>query len=230
MQKSTLFLKQTKGMLQIQSFVFNPFQENTYVVFDETGECVIIDPGCYEPEERFELDTFITDRNLTVKLLLNTHCHVDHVLGNYFVKEKYKVKFLMHAKEEAVLRAVKVYAPNYGLTHYEEALPDQFIDERDTISFGHQQLKVLFVPGHAPGHIAFYSEPSKALIAGDVLFYNSIGRTDLPGGNYETLIDSIHTKLFALPDAVTVYPGHGPETTIGYEKKTNPFCAITHVR
>jgi hydroxyacylglutathione hydrolase len=217
-------------VLKIQSFVFNPFEENTYVLHDETNECVVIDPGCFDQAERFELESFIADNNLTVKLLLNTHCHIDHVLGNYFVKEKYKVNFLMHQKEEVVLRAVKVYAPNYGLPEYTEALPDQFVDEGETISFGNQQLKVVFVPGHSPGHIAFYQEQSKVLIAGDVLFRNSIGRTDLPGGNYETLIDSIHSKLFTLPDAVVVYPGHGPETTIGYEKRTNPFCAITHAK
>jgi hydroxyacylglutathione hydrolase len=227
MQKSTLFLKQTKMMLQIQSFVFNGFEENTYVLYDESGECVVIDPGCYEADERFELETFISDNNLTVKYLLNTHCHVDHVLGNYFVREKYKVKFLMNKKEEVVLKAVKVYAPTYGLSQYHEALPDQFIDEGDVITFGKQILRVLFVPGHSPGHVAFYSEEARAIIAGDVLFHNSIGRTDLPGGNYETLIQSIHQQFFKLPDEVIVYPGHGPETTIGYEKKTNPFCALT---
>lgn len=217
-------------MLQIQSFVFNPFQENTYVLYDETGECVVIDPGCYEAEERYELESFISDNKLSVKYLLNTHCHIDHVLGNYFVKEKYKVKFLMHQKDEQVLRAVKVYAPNYGLTQYHEALPDEFVEENQVITFGTQKLKVLFVPGHAPGHIAFYEESAGCVIGGDVLFYNSIGRTDLPGGNYETLIESIHKKLFTLPDNVVVYPGHGPETTVGFEKRTNPFCALTEAK
>ena len=213
-------------MLQVKSFVFNPFQENTYVLHDETGAAVIVDPGCLEREEKEELAEFIRTKNLSVKLLLNTHCHVDHVLGNDFVKESYQVKFLMHKNDLPVLKAVKVYAPNYGFFTYREAEPDGFLDEGDTVSFGNQNLKVLFVPGHAPGHIAFYDESSKILIAGDVLFYNSIGRTDLPGGNYDTLIDSIQQKLFKLPDDVTVYPGHGPETTIGFEKKTNPFCAV----
>ncbi|HYG04638.1 MAG TPA: MBL fold metallo-hydrolase [Chryseosolibacter sp.] len=213
-------------MLQIKSFVFNPFQENTYVLYDETGECVIVDPGCYEPSEELELKSFIDDNKLTVKYLLNTHCHIDHVLGNYFVKNTFGVKFLMHAADEPVLRAVKVYAPNYGMVKYSETLPDSFLEEGDVVTFGTQALKVLFVPGHAPGHIAFYQEGTRTLISGDVLFYNSIGRTDLPGGNYSVLINSIHQKLFTLPDAVIVYPGHGPETTIGHEKKTNPFCAI----
>jgi hydroxyacylglutathione hydrolase len=217
-------------MLQIQSFVFNPFQENTYVLYDESGECVVVDPGCYEADERYELESFISDKKLTVKYLLNTHCHVDHVLGNYFVKEKYRVKFLMHQKDEQVLRAVKVYAPNYGLTQYHEALPDEFIEENQVIYFGTQKLKVLFVPGHSPGHVAFYEESAGVVIGGDVLFYNSIGRTDLPGGNYETLIESIHKKMFKLPDNVIVYPGHGPETTVGFEKRTNPFCALTEAK
>lgn len=200
------------------------------MLFDETRECVIIDPGCYEPDEQYELESFITDHKLNVKLLLNTHCHVDHVLGNYFVKEKFKVKLLIHEKDEPVLKAVKVYAPNYGLFKYQDSTPDGYLNEGDTVQFGNQSLKTLFVPGHAPGHIAFYHEEQQILMGGDVLFYNSIGRTDLPGGNHQVLIRSIHEKLFTLPDAVTVYPGHGPETTIGFEKKTNPFCSLTNAR
>lgn len=218
------------NMLKVQSFVFNPFQENTYILFDETNECVIIDPGCGDEDENKILSSFIEKNKLTVKLLLNTHCHIDHVLGNYFVKEKFKVKFLMHEADLPVLKAVKVYAPNYGIAQYTEAEPDGFLKESDIVQFGNQSLKVLFVPGHAPGHIAFYDEVNQIVIGGDVLFYNSIGRTDLPGGNYEQLINSIHQKLFTLPDDVTVYPGHGPETTIGIEKKTNPFCALTDAR
>jgi len=125
------------------------------------------------------------------------------------------------------LKSVKAYAPNYGFATYAEAEADVYLEEGDLITFGNQQLSVLFVPGHSPGHIAFYNENEKTLIAGDVLFLNSIGRTDLPGGNHTTLIESIHQKLFTLPDDVTVYPGHGPETTIGFERKTNPFCALT---
>jgi glyoxylase-like metal-dependent hydrolase (beta-lactamase superfamily II) len=216
-------------MIQIRSFVFNPLQENTYVLYDETRECVVIDPGCIEREEEEELSNFIQAEQLKVTLLLNTHCHVDHVLGNYFIKEKYKTRLLIHAKDLPQLKAVKVYAPGYGIHQYQETEPDGFIEENDVIKFGQQSLQVLFVPGHAPGHVAFYNEKSKVLIGGDVLFYNSIGRTDLPGGNFETLISSIHNKLFTLPDDVTVYPGHGPETTIGFEKRTNPFCAIAKV-
>jgi glyoxylase-like metal-dependent hydrolase (beta-lactamase superfamily II) len=162
--------------------------------------------------------------------VLITHCHVDHVLGNYFVKEKYNTRLLIHEKEEPLLRAVKAYAPNYGLHQYQESAPDGYLAEGDTVKFGNQALAVLFVPGHSPGHIAFYDATHKILVGGDVLFYNSIGRTDMPGGSHSTLIKSIHDKLFILPDDVKVYPGHGPETTIGFEKRTNPFCALTNVK
>jgi hydroxyacylglutathione hydrolase len=216
-------------MIKLRSFVFNPLQENTYVLFDETKECVIIDPGCLEREEEEELSNFIQNEELKVTLLLNTHCHIDHVLGNYFVKEKYKAPLLIHPNDLPVLKAVKVYAPSYGIFQYQETEPDGYLKEGETIRFGNQSLRVLFVPGHAPGHVAFYHEADKIVIGGDVLFYNSIGRTDLPGGNFDTLIASIHTVLFKLPDDVTVYPGHGPETTIGFEKRTNPFCALTNI-
>jgi hydroxyacylglutathione hydrolase len=213
-------------MLLIKKFEFNPFQENTYLLYDDTTECVVVDPGCYDRDEQEELSSFIEAQGLKVKMLLNTHCHVDHVLGNWYVKSKYDVKLYIHPKEEMVLRAVKVYAPNYGMFEYQEAEPDGYLDESKTVEFGNQKLKVLFVPGHAPGHVAFYDEPSEQLISGDVLFYNSIGRTDLPGGNYDTLITSIHQQIFTLPDSVVVYPGHGPKTSVGFEKKTNPFCAL----
>ena len=217
----------SNAMLKIRKFEFNPFGENTYVLYDETHQCVIIDPGCYDRTEQEELSTFIEATELKVIMLLNTHCHVDHVLGNWYVKNKYNVKLYIHAKDEVVLKAVKVYAPNYGMFEYQETQPDEFLDEGMEVKFGNQVLKVLFVPGHAPGHIAFYHEQSHHLIGGDVLFYNSIGRTDLPGGNHHTLIESIHKKIFTLPDDVVVFPGHGPETTVGFEKKTNPFCKIT---
>jgi hydroxyacylglutathione hydrolase len=213
-------------MLQVKIFEFNPFQENTYVLFDESLECVVIDPGCSDAHEEALLVNFIETNKLTVKLLLNTHCHIDHVLGNWFIKTKYGVDLLIHQADEVVLNAVKVYAPNYGFPGYQETKPDGYLKESDEVNFGDQVMQVLFVPGHAPGHIAFYSAAEKILISGDVLFFNSVGRTDLPGGDTQTLMDSIQKKLFLLPDDVTVYPGHGPETTIGFEKKTNPFCAL----
>ena len=197
------------------------------MLYDESREAVIIDPGCYEQEEKRALDSFIESKKLIVKYLLNTHCHIDHVLGNDHVKEKYKVPFLIHETEFPVLKAVKSYASNYGFVKYHEALPDKYVRESDIVRFGNCELLVLFLPGHAPGHIGFYCEKEKMIIAGDVLFQRSVGRTDLPGGNFETLINSIHQKLFTLPDEVVVYPGHGDPTTIGEEKISNPFCALS---
>lgn len=214
-------------MLQIKKFTFNPFAENTYVLFDNSKECVVIDPGCYEKSEQQELIEFIESNGLVVKKLLNTHCHIDHVLGNAFVKRKFNVGLFINPIEEAMLRAVKSYASNYGFFQYEDSVADGFLTEKDVVEFGEQRLKILFVPGHSPGHLAFYDQHSRSLIGGDVLFENSIGRTDLPGGNFNTLIASIHEKFFTLPDDVTVYCGHGEETSIGFEKRTNPFCAIT---
>ncbi|HEU5146714.1 MAG TPA: MBL fold metallo-hydrolase [Chryseosolibacter sp.] len=216
-------------MLQVRSFVFNPFQENTFVLYDETKECVIIDPGCSDESEKSQLREFIKNEKLRVKLLLNTHCHIDHVLGNRFVKDTYKVNLLIHRTEEPILKAAEVYAPSYGFHDYEHLPADGWLEEGDFLMIGNQTFVVIFVPGHSPGHVAFYSEKNRILIGGDVLFYNSIGRTDLPGGNHQTLLNSIHTKLFTLPDYVKVYPGHGPETTIGFEKKTNPFCALNNI-
>ncbi|HTF17898.1 MAG TPA: MBL fold metallo-hydrolase [Chryseolinea sp.] len=210
-------------MLQIASMTFNPFQENTYVLYDESGTCVVVDPGCYEPDEQLELKAFISGNNLRVVQLINTHCHIDHVLGNEFVKQTYNVGLFIHRLDEPVLRAVSAYAPNYGFNQYQPAAVDGFLEEGGEITVGKTKLAVLFVPGHAPGHIAFYSANDKALISGDVLFYNSIGRTDLPGGHPDTLEKSIREKLFTLPDDTAVYPGHGPKTSIGFEKRTNPF-------
>lgn len=214
-------------MIAIQSFVFNAFQENTYIISDKTNECVIIDPGCYDDHEKKELADYIQHHQLNVRMLLNTHCHIDHILGNDFVKQKYETKLYIHRTEEFVLNAQKILAPHYGFNRYQEARPDGYLEEGDVIAFGLQKFSVLFVPGHSPGHIAFYNEKEKVVLAGDVLFQNSVGRTDLPGGNHNTLVNSIHKKLFTLPDEVTVYPGHGGETTIGVEKRTNPFCALT---
>ncbi len=210
-------------MLTVKSFTFNPFQENTYVLYDDTKECVIIDPGCYEKGEEQELHDFIKQHDLTVKLLLNTHCHIDHVLGNYFVKKTFHVDLCIHPMEHPVLKSVESYAPNYGFSKYSSTTPDIDLKEGDRVSFGDQELDIIFAPGHSPGHVCFYSIPDKVLLGGDVLFKGSIGRTDLPGGDHDTLITSIREKLFMLPSDVTVYSGHGPETTIGAEKRTNPF-------
>lgn len=210
-------------MLQIKSFTFNPIQENTYILYDETKSCVIIDPGCYDADEKAELKEFITENELKPIHLINTHCHVDHVLGNAFVKKTFGLPLQIHPKEVEVLRSVKVYAPHYGLSNYEETDPDAFFDEGDQIKFGNTVLDILFVPGHSPGSVAFVDHVSKTVIAGDVLFFRSIGRSDLPGGHHQTLIRSIETKLFALEDDYKVYPGHGQTTNIGDERKLNPY-------
>lgn len=200
--------------------------ENTYLLYDETKECIIIDPGCYEKEEQEALHEFIQTENLKVVQLINTHCHIDHVLGNYFVKDKYKVKLATSAIEEQVLKAVKTYSSNYGFPLYQEATVDNYLEEGQQIRFGDSVLDILFVPGHSPGHLVFYNTKENICIGGDVLFLRSVGRTDLPGGDHETLMRSIREKMYALPDGMTVYPGHGPTTTIGEEKQFNPFCAV----
>lgn len=213
-------------MIQIHNFVFSPFLENTYVVYDETKEALIIDPGCYEPEEKKELADFISENELKVVGLINTHCHIDHVFGNNFIKKKYLVDLRIHPEDEATLRSVEVYAPAYGFTQYEKSEADSFFNEGDKITFGNSSFDILFTPGHAPGHVVFVNHDQKICIGGDVLFDGSIGRTDLPGGEYDVLVDSIHKKMFALADEMTVYPGHGGTTTIGKEKATNPFVGL----
>ncbi|MFD2037651.1 MBL fold metallo-hydrolase [Belliella marina] len=210
-------------MLQLKSFTFNPFMENTYVLYDETKEAVIFDPGCYEKKEQEILHSFILAEGLKVKYLINTHCHIDHVLGNSFVKKKYNVPLLIHQNEVIVLKSVSAYASNYGFPAYDESEADQFIDENDQIKFGNTILEIKFVPGHAPGHLIFYHQDTNICIAGDTLFQGSIGRTDLPGGDHQTLLSKIKSEMFTLPEDMTVYPGHGPETSVGTEKEYNPF-------
>jgi len=188
--------------------------------------CIIVDPGCYESDEYEELKNYISEKNLEPQSIINTHCHVDHVLGVDYLKDYYKIPFYISKKELPVLQSVKLYAPAYGFNAFKEPHPDGFLVEGDEISLGESTWRILDVPGHAPGHIAIYEESNKICLAGDVLFLNSIGRTDLPGGDYDTLINSIRNKLFVLPDDVTVYPGHGPETTIAEEKLHNPFCGL----
>ncbi len=208
-------------MITIQQFCFNAFGENTYVLSDETKECVIIDPGCYEQHEQIELSDYIDSAGLNVVKLINTHCHIDHVLGNFFVKEKYKVDLGIHPKEEVMLNAIPVVAQNYGFPLYAHTNHDYTLGE--TVSFGNSTLDCIFAPGHSPGHVMFYNKSQEFCIGGDVLFRQSIGRTDLPYGDHDTLINAIKTTVFNLPDNTVVYPGHGPETTIGYEKEHNPF-------
>ena len=210
-------------MIQISFFTFGPFQENTYVLYDETKECLIIDPGCSDGHERQELVSLIEKEKLKPVKLLNTHCHIDHVLGNKFVAEKYRLGLEVNKHDLPMLKALPIVAKNYGVFAEESPAPSTFIDEGDRIKFGQSEMEILFTPGHSPGSICFVNKKQKIVIGGDVLFYGSIGRTNLPGGNHATLISSIKTKLFPLGDDFEVFPGHGPSTKIGFEKMNNPF-------
>ena len=209
--------------MNIKQFTFGPFQENTFVLYDETKECVIVDPGCTSSNEQQELKNYIVNEKLIVKHLLNTHCHVDHIAGNKFVYDTFGHKPLIHKDDLIILNNQETICKMYGLPCEVSPQPEGFISESDNIRFGNCELKIIHAPGHAPGHVVFYHEQSKSLINGDVLFKRSIGRTDLMLGNHEQLLQSIRTKLFVLPDDTIVYCGHGPETTIGDEKSLNPF-------
>ncbi len=208
--------------MNIKTFVFNPFFENTYVLSDEAGNAIIIDSGCYEAAEKKQLYDFVAERGLHVLAMINTHCHIDHVLGNDAVKDHFKVDLWVPKNEGDVYRAIPSYAPSYGFTGYREAQVDHWYEE-GLQSFGDLKFDAIEVPGHSPGHMVFYFEEEKVLIGGDVLFRESIGRTDLPGGNHGDLLSNIKEKVYTLPEEVIVYPGHGPETTIGHEKQYNPF-------
>ena len=210
-------------MLQIQSFIFSPIQENTYILYNEFKQCIIIDPGCYFDEEKETLQSFISKNGLTPVMLLNTHCHLDHVFGNKFVAETYGLTLQLHEKEKTVLS----FAPTSGLMYNMpfDNYTGAFIElkEGDKVLLGDDELEILETPGHSPGSICFYCRKQHFVIGGDVLFKGSIGRTDLPMGDHQTLINSITKKLFLLPDNVVVYSGHGSTTSIGDEKFLNPF-------
>lgn len=210
-------------MIRIKSFVCNPYQENTYVLYDDTGAAAIVDPGMYGPQEEKQLSDFISAEGLTPELLLNTHCHIDHVLGNRYVYDTYGLLPQFHEGELPLLVEVQNYAPQMGIRYDVSPIAETFLPATGSITFGEKELTLIFAPGHSPAHLCFYNKAEGFLIGGDVLFRNSIGRTDLPGGNHQQLLDSIAQQLYVLPEDTVVYPGHGPETTIGHEKKTNPF-------
>ncbi|WP_286860149.1 MULTISPECIES: MBL fold metallo-hydrolase [Sphingobacterium] len=210
-------------MLTIRTFTFNPYQENTYVLYNEQRNAIIIDPGMYGEKEQTEFLTFIDQHNLSPQSLLNTHCHIDHVLGNYFIHERFGLLPKFHEGELSILVAVQNYAPQMGFRYDISPIGEAFLNAGDSIWLDNDELEVILAPGHSPAHICFYSAAQKILIGGDVLFRNSIGRTDLPGGNHQQLLDSIKQRLYTLPDDTVVYPGHGPSTTIGFEKNSNPF-------
>lgn len=208
--------------MNIKTFVFNSFYENTLLVSDESGNVIIVDPGCYETEEQKELIDYISVEGLRVVAIVNTHCHIDHVLGNDAMKVKYKVDLWVPVNEKETLKSIPSYAPSYGFGGYREPEVDHWFGE-GLLTFGEITFDAIEVPGHSPGHMVFYHSGDMVLIGGDVLFRESIGRTDLPGGNHEDLLRNIKDKVYTLPDDVTVYPGHGPVTTIGHEKQFNPF-------
>lgn len=213
-------------MLSVKTFTFNPIQENTYVLYNEKGQCCIIDPGCYFPAEKEKLKSELEKSGLKPELLLNTHCHLDHVFGNKYVHDTWSLPLHLHEFEKQVLE----FAPQSGemwqmpFENYEGPLI--FLKEKTTINLGNDALEIRWAPGHSPGSIAFYNAAAGFIIGGDVLFHKSIGRTDLPGGDYDTLIESIETQFYTLPDETIVYSGHGEKTTIGFEKKHNPFIRM----
>ena len=212
--------------MKIKKFTFNPFSENTFIVYDDTKECIIIDPGCYENNERKELEKYISDNNLKPIMLINTHCHIDHVFGNQFVCKRWGLDLQINKLDLDILKNNVELAQLYGFENYEiSPMPKKFLNENDKINFGNSTLTIILTPGHSPGHISLYSSKEKIIISGDVLFNNGIGRTDLPGGNYDTLIKSIKENLLVLEDETIVFCGHGPSTTIRKEKLNNPFLS-----
>jgi hydroxyacylglutathione hydrolase len=212
-------------MLTVKRFIFNPIQENTYVVYNGKDACAIIDPGCYFPEEKQSLASWLKETRLHPNILLNTHCHLDHVFGNKWVADQYNLELQMGEKELWTFR----FAPESGI-HWSMPFENYsgkiiFLKDGDEIQLGGDSLEVLFTPGHSVGHVVFYNRRQGFLIGGDLLFRMGIGRTDIPGGDAGLLLESIQKKLMVLPDDTIVYPGHGEPTTIGYEKENNPFLA-----
>lgn len=211
--------------MKLVKFGFSLFGINTYVVVDEaTKKCAVVDPGMIEPEEENALVNYIERNGLTVTHVINTHLHVDHAVGDKFVADKFKVPVLGHKSDETLGARMQQQAMMFGMQEKLDAVSlTSYLEDGDKVKVGDGELDVLHVPGHSPGSIALYDPEGKYVIVGDALFDGSIGRTDLPGGDFRTLINSIRSKLLTLPDDTTVYPGHGPATTIGREKKYNPY-------
>lgn len=210
--------------MKIKKFTFNSFIENTYVIWDEaTSEAAVVDPGMSDTNEEQEFISFIQEKTLKLKYQINTHCHIDHILGVAFVKEEYNPVYLIPEKDLLLFENAETQGQMFGVAVNKLPKPDKFLSENENIIFGNESIVNLFTPGHSPGEFSLYAEESNFCITGDVLFKEGIGRTDLLGGDYETLINSIRSKLFTLPDEVVIYPGHGDDSTIGYEKLHNPF-------
>jgi len=209
--------------MEVAIFTFNGFAENTYVLHDATKSCVIIDPGCNTEDERNQLTGYIRDLGLFPTHLVNTHCHIDHVLGNKFVSDTYGLPLTSHKGEQVVLDMQPHVSQMYGIAYDPSPNITEYLDQDDILRFGNTELKILYTPGHSPASISLYNHETMQLIVGDALFNGSIGRTDLPGGDFDTLISSIKTQLLTLDDQVVVYSGHGEITTIGKERRSNPF-------
>lgn len=210
-------------MLHVQTFTCNPFAENGYLLYDDTNTCVVIDPGCYTHIEKQTLVDFISKKGLKLDKILCTHGHIDHILGNDFLKQKYQVEIFAHKIAENEMKMALQYGAMYGILLQSTPMPSTYIDEGDTVSFGDTTLEVIFTPGHSAGHVSFLHRESKQLFSGDVLFDGSVGRWDLPGGNFDILMETIRTKLLTLDDETKVYPGHGSTTLIGRERHANPY-------
>jgi glyoxylase-like metal-dependent hydrolase (beta-lactamase superfamily II) len=209
--------------MQIKKFTFNPVSVNAYLLWDETKEAVLIDPACFYPEEELELSRFIENEGLKVVHILNTHGHFDHLMGNSFASQKWNLKVKIHPGDAFMSGQARQHAMLFGITMKNPTTEAEFLAEGDLIKFGDSSLRVIHVPGHSPGSVAFYDDQDKIVFVGDILFQGSVGRTDLPGGSHELLIKGIKEKLLSLDEEVVVYPGHGGHTTIGWEKRTNPY-------
>jgi len=210
--------------MKIHQFTYNPFQENSFVLVDNENNCVIVDPGCYELEEEIHFLKFFEENSLNPIALLNTHAHLDHIMGNQFVKKNFDIPLYLHKEDLFLLEGAQQSAHLYGLHKFKESpSPDIFLNEGEILTFGGIELEVLFTPGHAPGHLVFYNKENEVVVNGDVLFQGSYGRVDLPGGDFNTLKNSITEKMFKLPNNTKVLTGHGPATTIGAEKERNPI-------
>jgi glyoxylase-like metal-dependent hydrolase (beta-lactamase superfamily II) len=210
-------------MIKVKKFTFNPISVNAYLLWDDSREAVLIDPACYYPDEQKELSRFVEKEDLTMVHLLNTHGHFDHLMGNIFAEEKWNLKCRIHSGDAILVSQAQKQAMLFGFKMMDQNYPAEFLSEGELITFGQSVLKVIHVPGHSPGSVAFHGEKDKILVVGDILFEGSVGRTDLPGGNHKQLISGIKEKLLVLDDDVKVYSGHGNDTTVGWEKRTNPF-------
>jgi len=208
---------------KVNRFVFNSFGVNTYVLTDNTGKCLIVDPACQSKQEENELASFLADNNLQPTGMVNTHFHIDHIVGNTFICNTFNLRPQCHKGSKMFWETAVEFGSVFGIKVENLIIPSDFIEDGDSIEFGNSSIEVLYTPGHADGSVCLVNHDERYVIAGDVLFRDSIGRTDLPTGNFDVLYQSITSKLFTLPDDYVVYPGHGPETTIGYEKLNNPF-------